>query len=223
MLAKPISLAAKLFFLIFATASFAQTQTNPYIVTPGKTDADDLPSTGAKVCLKSNGSCFQMPDAQNGDVTYHFGIDPHINTLAKTGAPPWLLFDATFSGGGSGTLTRYAILRQEADHLKNVLPKVALTNASEEAVWNDPQLSAHPIFVTADFIWNFDAGEMHFSKHHYSIEVWRYDQNADIYVRVLSYRTAKRYNSLDTADAIQVITPERPEILRCLATLTPKP
>lgn len=133
------------------------------------------------------------------------------------------MFSAMFSGGGSGTLTRFAILRMDGTHISNLLPNVALTNNSDNAVWNEPDLSPFPLFVDADYIWNFKAGETHFSKHFFAVEVWRFDPSKDHYVRALTYKTAKRYNGLDAADTINVITPERSEILRRLKSLNRKP
>jgi hypothetical protein len=188
---------------------------------PGKTDADDLPLSGAKFCPTSpSNTCFQMPSLRNGDVTYEFGLEPHVRALAVPGNTSWYLFDAMFSGGGSGTLTRYAILRKENAHVVNLLPVVALTNVSESAVWTQPQISPYPLFITADFIWNFDAGETHFGKHLFGIEAWRFDPSKDHYVRAIFYKTARKYDGDDASDSVSVITHERPEIFRRLHTQT---
>ncbi len=134
------------------------------------------------------------------------------------------MFNATFSGGGSGTLTRYTILRAEGGHVVNLLPdKVALTNASEHAIWTNIKLSPYPILVTADFDWDFDAGETHFARHHYFVSAWRFDSENNLYEKAFVYRTAKKYDSLDDADTINVIAPEHAEILRRLASLNPGP
>ena len=148
---------------------------------------------------------------------YQFGLEPTMKRLPLEGGGSWLLFSAMFSGGGSGTLTRYAILRMDGSQIINLLPDVALTNNSDNAVWNEPDLSSFPLFVDADYIWNFKAGETHFSKHFFAVEVWRFDPSKDRYVRALRYKTNKRYNGLDAADSVNVITPERPEILRRLS------
>ena len=102
-----------------------------------------------------------------------------------------------------------------------MLSDVALTNVSDHAVWNEPTISPYPIFVTADFVWNFAAGETHFSKHYFTVDVWQYDQKKKLYTRVTSYRTARRYDGGDSVGTVSVISPERAEILRHLAALNP--
>jgi hypothetical protein len=164
-----------------------------------------------------------MPDLANGNVTYQFGLDPHMKIIVPDPSSPWLLFDATFSGGGSGTLTRYAILRVNGYSFTNLLPKLALTNVSDFAVWNEKQFSKYPLLVAADFIWNFDAKETHFGPHYFAIDVWRYSLAANTYQEVITYKTSKRYDGGDSVDAITVITSERAQILRRLSTLHPKP
>lgn len=156
---------------------------------------------------------------------YQFGLSPGWQRLAVPNGGTWILFSATFSGGGSGTLTRYAILRSESlgasPRLINLLPGVALTNNSDHAIWNDRKLSPFPLFITADFIWDFEAGESHFSQHRFLVKVWRFDPSKGRYVLALSYKTVKKYVGLDASDAVNVIAPERGEIVRRLRGATP--
>lgn len=186
----------------------------------GKLDTDGLPTSGARLCVEPTlRNCFQMPaSSPKGEPPgfYQFGLEPSMKPLPVKGGGSWLLFSATFSGGGSGTLTRFAILRMDGTHINNLLPNVALTNNSDNAVWNEPDLSPFPLFVDADYIWNFKVGETHFSKHFFAVEVWRFDPSKDHYSRALTYKTSKRYDGLDAADPINVIAPERSEILRRL-------
>ena len=215
------------FILLSMSLVFASAQALQSKVSAGKTDADGMPLTGATLCLQSVPAvCFQMPASHNGDVTYEFGLDPHAKLLPWRDRNSVLLFDSMFSGGGSGTLTRYAVLREDCagpvTHLTNVLPYVALTNNSDHAVWNESEISPYPLLVTADFIWDFDAGETHFSQHRFTIAAWRYNPAKDVYVLALSYKTAKKYDGLDASDSINVIAPERPEILRRLHSLNQK-
>ncbi len=85
----------------------------------GATDSDGFPTSGAKLCLlKATGICFQMPSYNGysgGSVTYEFGLDPVGERVPVTGDGSMILFSAQFSGGGSGTLDRLAILRYGAD------------------------------------------------------------------------------------------------------------
>jgi len=216
--------------MILATVLPAAAQTPstaPVHVFVGKVDADGLPISAARLCIGSAPSqCFAMPSmSPKGEKPgfYQFGFDPHWKVLRVPGGKTSLLFSATFSGGGSGTLTRYAILRADERHITNLLPEVALTNASEEAVWKDSNLSPYPVLVTADFDWDMAAGETHFAKHRYFVNVYRFDTKQDVYVNAITYRTSKKYDSLDDADTIHVIAPERSEILRRLNHLVPNP
>jgi hypothetical protein len=154
---------------------------------------------------------------------YQFGLEPHWKLLPALNGATWLLFSATFSGGGSGTLTRYAILRPEENRFINLLPDFALTNQSDEAIWNEPALSPYPLLIAADFIWDFDAGETHFSRHRFAVEAWRFDISQDRYVLAFSYKTMKKYLGLDESDSANVIKPERAEILRRLVALQHHP
>jgi hypothetical protein len=93
------------------------------------------------------------------------------------GGGSWVFFSATFSAGGSGTLTRLAILEYQSGEgksgaLVNLLPYVGLTNVSQHALWTVPNASPYPLLIVADFIWG--SGETHFPPHHYAVEAWRF-------------------------------------------------
>jgi hypothetical protein len=211
-------------FLLLSTTSSLVAQTYKIEISEGKLDPGGLPLTGATMCLEGPlKSCYKMPELKNDSATYQFGLEPHAKPLPQAQSETWFLFDAMFSGGGSGTLTRYAILRIEDGNLVNLLPEVSLTNAGEQTIWINPKLSPYPIFVTADFDWDMVAGETHFARHHFFVSVWLLDPKRTLYTKVLTYRTAKKYDSLDNTDTISVITPEHAEILRRLASMNPKP
>lgn len=189
--------------------------------TQGNLDSDELPTSGVKLCvLGQRGICYQMPPqpAQGSqEITYQFGLDPRSERLPLPGGGSWVFFTGTFSGGGSGTLERPAVLRYEGDKktgkIVNLLPFVTVTNVSDRAMWMIPRASAYPIFVHADFIWSKD--ESHFEPHFYTVEAWRFDQQSDRYAKVFSYRTKKKYDGGDDKP-IRVLNPERQEIMRRL-------
>lgn len=131
-----------------------------------------------------------MPALNNGEVTYDFGLEPHARLLRTRTGESWWLFDATFSGGGSGTLTRYAVVRKDAHGIGNILPPLALTNQSELEVIDQPSLSPYPLIATADFIWA--AGESHFSRHRYDVNVWEYDPAGMQFKSALRYSTNRK-------------------------------
>jgi hypothetical protein len=217
--------------LVSHCLSLGQTMNTPpamafprFTVRKGQVDQDGFPISGAKLCLADTKNiCYQMPShtaEDSGRVTYEFGLEPHAKILPLTDEGSWVFFSAEFSAGGSGTLTRLAILRYQngegkGDHLINLLPYIGVTNVSEHAMWTIPSASPYPVLVDAEFIWG--NGETHFARHYYTVEAWRFDTTTDRYSRVVSYRTLKKYEGGDSGP-ISVLGPERVEILRRLST-----
>jgi len=196
----------------------------PFTVTEGNLDADGFPVSGAKLCvLTKKDLCFQMPSEIYGSsegTKYEFGLEPHYELLKLKDRGYWVFFSALFSGGGSGTLTRFAVLRYEGDNengrIVNLLPYVAATNVSEWAIWPLPDSSAFPVLVHADFVWG--KGEYHFDSHFYTVEAWVFDSNVDKYVNAFEYKTSRKYSGGDSSP-IRVLRPERNEILRRLKSV----
>jgi hypothetical protein len=190
--------------------------------TQGDLDSDGLPTSGAKLCvLGRRDICYQMPSQPAHDspeVIYQFGLDPRSERLRLVDGGSWVFFSGTFSGGGSGTLERIAVLRFEgnasAGKIVNLLPFVAITNAGERAIWKIPSASRYPILIRADFIWG--KGESHFGAHYYLIDAWRFEPESNHYVRAFSYRTNGKYDAGDSGKPIHVLSSERQEIERRL-------
>jgi hypothetical protein len=226
-----IMFALGLALLMAQTVAFGQTihlqpsATFPrFTVAEGQLDEDGFPISGAKLCLVNDKrNCYLMPSHTaegSGRVTYDFGLEPHAKILPLTNGGSWAFFSALFSAGGSGTLTRLAILRYQSSEgkdgvLTNLLPYVAVTNVSEHALWTVPSASPYPVLVHADFIWS--SGETHLAPHFYTVEAWRFDTATDRYRKTVSYRTSKKYEGGDSG-TISVLGPERAEILRQLST-----
>jgi len=206
------------------STSRAQTTSTPVAEFPrfrlirGNVDSDGLPISGAKLCLlKLTDNCYVMPSntASSGSVAYEFGLDPLSERLILKEGGSLVFFWSRFSGGGSGTLDRLAILRYEpGGKIVNLLPYVCATNQSDRAIWNVPKASNFPVLLTADFDWM--DGETHFSPHFYFVNAYRFDAQRDRYTKVFSYRTSKKYPGLDNAEHIRVLEPERAEILKLL-------
>jgi hypothetical protein len=181
-----------------------------YRVLPGALDARGLPTAPARICLAASvsGHCYAPPSDK-----FAFGLEPKAQTVGNINGEDLILFTASFSGGGSGRLTHFAILKQLSSDLVDVLPPVQLTNQSEYKVWSLPQFSNLPVLVTADYIWDIETEETHFSAHRYHIEVFVFDAQSGRYVQVLHYGTSKKYPGLDDVDAIAVLDAEKPAIL----------
>jgi hypothetical protein len=164
----------------------------------------------ARICLGAAGEaqCYAPPN----DKDFVFGLDPKATPAGTLDGIPLTLFEATFSGCGSGTLTHYSLLTVRNGEFVDLLPKVELTNISEIRLWKLPALSALPVVVTADFIWDFKAGETHFDNHRYKIDAFLYDAATGMYLQKLDYETAKKYSSGDGLP-IQTLEAERTTIL----------
>lgn len=185
----------------------------------GNVDSAGLPISGAKLCLlRSVNVCYQMPSNtgySSGSIVYNYGLDPRSERLFLNTGGSFVFFSAQFSGGGSGTLDSLSILEYESGgKIVNLLPFVGVTNQSERAVWSVPEVSRFPILVTADFDWM--DGETHFSRHFYTVSAYCFSIKNDRYVKAFSYRTSKKYAGLDETNQVQVLNPEREEILQRL-------
>ncbi|HEY4357290.1 MAG TPA: hypothetical protein VGN16_16185 [Acidobacteriaceae bacterium] len=203
---------------------FSQAQVAPgnlpfprFTAADGRVDTDGMPLSGASLCiLPEKASCFTMPSRTQlppSGVTYDFGLEPRAERWPLASGGSWIFFSSMFSGGGSGTLTRVAMLRYEPDgKIANLMPYIAATNVSDFAMWSVPAASRYPVFVEAEFVWG--NGESHFGPHYYDVTAWTFDPRTDRYVKAFQYRTSKRYDS--DADRIRVLKPEHDEILRRL-------
>jgi hypothetical protein len=190
-----------------------------YRLLPGQADEDGcLPTTPARICSGATGTehCYAFPSTKD----YIFGLDPEQKNVGKLDGQMLTLFSATFSGCGSGLLTSFALLAEHGGEFADLLPLVQLTDQSEYRLWNLPQISTLPVLVTADFIWNFKAGEKsnftqetHFAAHRYSIQAFVFDPTRRAYVERVHFDTKKKYPGLDAVESIRVLEPERPQII----------
>jgi len=195
----------------------AATCTAQFHLLAGKLDSNGLPTTPARICPGASGTehCYSPPSDK-----YAFGLGPRARTVGKLDGRDLILFAATFSGGGSGTLTHLALLEQQSCDFVNLLPTVELTNQSEYKMWNLPDVSKLPALVTADFVWDLKGGETHFAPHRYRVSMYIFDAKVGRYMQRVGYVTAGKYPGLDEKDTVRVLDAERPTIL---ARLHPGP
>jgi hypothetical protein len=90
---------------------------------------------------------------------------------------------------------------------------VQLTDQSEYKLWNLPRSSKLPALATADFVWDFKAGETHFAPHRYTVNMYVFDSRIGRYLQRIRYVTTRKYPGLDDSDAVRVLDAERPAIL----------
>ena len=126
-----------------------------------------------------------------------------------------VLFNAN-CGGGSGSSDRYVLLRSESDgRFKDLLPAIVVSNQADVATWNLPTVSAMPIFVTADFLW--EGMEAHYSDHFFEVQIYVYDAATDRYKIRHKYRTAHKYPGIDNWEQTpEVLEKERGRIIAML-------
>ncbi len=202
--------------LLAVTGSVVGQTAAPYRVLQGDTDADGIPTTAARLCIGQGTTehCYVPPTPKiTGTTLPPFGLDAKARPIGTVSGGSLVLFTAESSSGGSGSLTILALLDARDGRYQNLLPEVEVTNQSEYRLWNFPRISAMPILVTADFIWDFDKGETHFAHHRYNITSFVYDKQAGRYLQRDQYVTGKKYPGLDDADEIKVLEPERASIL----------
>ncbi|MGA9527668.1 MAG: hypothetical protein WBS24_06100 [Terriglobales bacterium] len=211
---RTIALVASGLLPLVAMAWAAQ-QLPPYRVLNGQTDSDGFPTTAARLCIgpASSEQCYEpspVPDLAP------FGLNAMARGVKLVTGARLVLFTAEAYEGGSGSLTSIALLENRTGKLIDLLPTVRVTNQSEYRMWNLPTISELPILVTADYIWNINAGETHFAQHLYRITSYVYDKQAGHYVQRDEYVTKKKYAGLDDTDEIRVLEPEKPTILKRL-------
>lgn len=190
-------------------------------VIPGEPEEDCGARTPARVCLGTSGTdhCF-APSSTN---LYIFGLEPEAVQIGRIDTKPLVLFSATFSGCGSGTLTDYSLLIVNNGEFVNLAPVIRLSKQSEYKVWRVPEISRYPVLATADFIWDFKAlensggqEETHFARHRYHVQAYVYDPVAHSYIQKAAFDTVRKYKGLDETDEIRVLNSEKSEVLKRL-------
>ena len=201
-------------FVVSLLTVVAAGQAAPYRIVNGQTDSDGFPTTPAKICIKSGtgDQCYSPPSPESP--LPPFGLNAAAKDLKLETGAVLTVFTAESSSGGSGSLTSIALLEDRNGQPINLLPDVRVTNQSEYHFWNLPALSAMPVLVTADFVWS--EGETHFSQHRYRITSYVYDKQAGRFVKRDEYVTEKKYVGLDDGDDINVLAPEKVDIIRRL-------
>jgi hypothetical protein len=213
---KPVILVILLFL-----ASNAEGQDLPKFmgrqVTVTVPDVDDnrglFPKGLASVCIEGPPlrQCYTAPE--------RYGRAPTAELVQVQKGMPALLFSAA-SGGVSGWGIHFALLRPgKGKDLQDLfLSDTSLSNQSQHRFWNDPAVSAAPIFVTADFVWGGD--ESHYSPHRYMVSAYVLEQSTLLedpkYFLEDRYMTARAYDLDAKAD---VLTSEKLEIFSRLRRL----
>jgi hypothetical protein len=193
-----------------------------YRVMPGKMDpansTDCLPQTPALICLGTTGTehCYSPPS----DDDFIFGLEPRAIRIGQLDGRELTLFTAMYSGCGSGTVTKFALLTTRFGEFVNLLPDVELSNQSDYKLWSLPEFSSLPILVTADFIWDYEdirksnfIEETHAAPHRYRVNAYVYDTKSRRYLQRVHFDTTKMYSGLQDAEEINIVDAEKAVIL----------
>ena len=146
-----------------------------YRVYPGTLDQDNFPVSGARLCTtEAKPHCFALDRHETDENDrFYFGLRATSKRIKLSGGGSVVLFNAN-CGGGSGSSDRYVLLRSESDgRFKNLLPPIVVSNQADVAIWDLPTVSAMPIFLTADFLW--EGMEAHYSNHFFEVQIYVYD------------------------------------------------
>src|ERR1700674_2949093 len=188
------------------------------VVDPGTEDPDGFfPKGEAKVCVKGQQEkdCYTAPKG--------IGLTPSLFVAELHKGVSALFFEAA-SGGVSGFALQFALLKFcdrdrfpgcRVDELKNLLPyELGVSNQSQHAWWELPEISDSKVFLTADFVWG--PREAHYSDHRYIVSVYvrRPDDFDELsYYLVDQFMTVRSYSYKDTGELDDVLGAEEQEIL----------
>jgi hypothetical protein len=172
-------------------------------------DEEKLPLGPAIVCVAFPPApqCY-TPPKENPP----FGADPKVRVVQLKPGRDALLFQVRATAGGSGSKNLLALLEPgKGKRLSNLLTDVTFGNQSEYRFLNVATISDMPLLAIADASWG--AGETHFSKHRFTVTIYSYDAKLNYYGLRDQYLTSGKYPSFDEVDVINVLEPEREEIL----------
>lgn len=178
-------------------------------IVPAVDPTDHLALGPVAVCIElpPRPQCYAPPRASPP-----FGPDPKAKVVQlKTGLDA-LLFEVSATAGGSGSTHLLALLVPgKAKYLWNLTPELTFGDQGEYRLWYVPSISDMPLLVVAEASWG--AGETHFSKHRFFVTAYSFDPALRVYSLRDKYLTSGKYPSFDEVDSINVLEPERDEIL----------
>jgi hypothetical protein len=204
-------MAAKLIVLASLLSLGTNAQTPPKfmgrevtIIKPEMED-DFFPKGPASMCIEG------PPQRQCYTAPKDFGRDPQVSLVQLDKATPALFFSAA-SGGVSGFAIHFALLRLGTEKdLSDLFPYITISNQSQHAFWNEPSISASPIFLTADIAPGSD--QAHYGEHRYVVSAYTRTSppyEDDIFLLEDQFMTIRKYDPFANAD---ILASEKPEIL----------
>lgn len=177
------------------------------IIKPERED-DYFPKGPASVCIEG------PPQRQCYTAPKEFGNNPTTVALVQFEKDTSALLFSAATGGVSGWGVHFALLRPGTS--KNLqdffFDDMSISNQGQHALWNEPEISATPIFVTAEYVQGPD--ESHYGKHRYMVSAYVLRSSSLVdnlyYWLEDRYLTVRKYD-LDAND--DILASEKQEIL----------
>lgn len=177
-------------------------------------ETSELP---AKICFSEiqnpkTAACHEAKGVN--DFPFQEVTDLKLVLLDESRTKYGVLFTAQHHGATIGR-TKYVsiwVFNEESKSFANLLKKITLTDQGEFKIYSS-LIGISGYFILADRIWDSKT-ETLYAQHYYEISIFKL--HAGKYEFVSKYNTSKKYNSLDNATRINVIDPEKQNIIKVL-------
>lgn len=171
-------------------------------------DSEGLANGPVIVCVESTPKpqCYTPPEANPP-----FGTAPKAKVVQLKPGIDVILYEVHAYAGGSGSRHLLALLEPDKGYLSNLTPDTTFGDQSEYHFWNVPSISDMPLLVLADA--SSGPGETHFDKHRFLVTVYSFVPEWHSYSLRDKYLTSGKYPSFNDVDVINVLEPEREEIV----------
>ncbi len=177
-------------------------------------ETSELP---AKICFSEiqnpkTAACHEAKGVN--DFPFQEVTDLKLVLLDKSRTKYGVLFTAQHHGATIGK-TKYIsiwVFKEESKGFANLLEKTAITDQGEFKIYSS-LIGKSGYFILADRIWDSKT-ETLYAPHYYEISIFKLHESK--YEFVSKYKTSKKYNSLDNTTRINVIDPEKQNIIKVL-------
>jgi hypothetical protein len=176
--------------------------------TPARNPVEGRPIEPVTVCaaFAPMPQCYTPPKS-----TPPYADNPKVKVIELKPGLDTLLFEVEATGG-SGSRHLLSLLEPGKNRaLSSLTSDVTFSGESEYRFWTVPTVSDMPVLVIADAFWS--SGESHYAKHRFFVSTYAFDPKLHIYSLLDKYLTSGKYSSLDDVSVINVLEPERDEIL----------
>jgi hypothetical protein len=159
--------------------------------------------TAAQLCVSSTGTRRCYAARGKGHI---FGQNARAAEVTLSNGGKLLLFTAEDYAGANGWWRAVALLANRGGQLENLLPEI--TDAEEYHLWNLPDISTMPVFISTHGIWDTST-ECHACPHRYQITSYLYNKETGLYIKYDDFITAAKHDD-------NVLESERTQIVASL-------